>query len=194
LFFLAINLFGLGGELAVLDAPSAGAPAAVRIHSAGALETQDWLERCLVPEGCDWAETLAARAVHRLSGAEGLWTVGQRLSTVAPYALFLMLPVFASLMKLAWRRSGLPYGAHFVFGLHQHAFCFLVLLASAPMPEAVTAWAMLLMFVHGVVAMHRVYGGRWPSTMWRALSVALLYGLALLAVTVAISVAVVLLA
>ena len=98
---------------------------------------------------------------------------------VPPYAVFLMVPVFAGLLRLAWRGTGLTYGAHFVMALHLHAFAFLVLLAADLLPASLDGVAMLLIGAHAVLAARRVYGSGWPGTLARALGVGTVYGLLL---------------
>ena len=100
---------------------------------------------------------------------------------------FLALPLFAALVHSAWRQRGLPYGAHFVFGLHVHAFAFLVLLLAALLPAGADDWALLLIVAHTTLAMRRVYGAPWRATAWRAGAIALAYALALLVGTVGLA-------
>ena len=50
---------------------------------------------------------------------------------MAPYAVFALLPVFAGIVMLAYRRQAMTYGGHFVFSMHMHAFWFIALLLVA---------------------------------------------------------------
>jgi len=45
-----------------------------------------------------------------------------------PKILFLLLPVFAVLLKIIYHRSGILYIRHLIFSFHFHAFVFLILL------------------------------------------------------------------
>ncbi len=45
---------------------------------------------------------------------------------VAPYVIFLLLPVFAGIMMLTYRSRRMTYGEHVVFSLHLHAFWFIL--------------------------------------------------------------------
>ena len=103
---------------------------------------------------------------------------------IAPYAIFLLLPVFAAIVMLAYRGRRRTYGEHFVFSLHLHAFWFLALLAVALLPRDGSDLVLLAIPVYGVMAMRCVYGGGWTLTILRATLVSLLYGVALLAATV----------
>jgi hypothetical protein len=47
----------------------------------------------------------------------------------APRILFLLLPLFALLLKLAYLRSPILYAAHAIFSLHVHAYAFLLFTA-----------------------------------------------------------------
>lgn len=76
----------------------------------------------------------------------------------APTAVFLLLPVFALLLKLLYIRRKRYYVEHFVFGLHTHAFMFLMFSA---MLVGDVPWvqlpAMLWMLVYFFLAMKRFY-------------------------------------
>jgi len=97
----------------------------------------------------------------------------------APYAIFFLLPAFAGLMTLAYRRRGMTYGEHFVFSLHLHAFWFLAAIVLSVLPESSSDVLALAVPVYGVWAMRETYGGRWLPTALRALFVSVLYGMVL---------------
>ncbi len=104
---------------------------------------------------------------------------GQMLGA-APYAAFLLLPVFAGVVALAYRSRRMTYGEHVVFSLHLHSFWFLALLLIALLPSAVGEVIWWVMPVYAVWAMHAVYRGRWGPTLLRAGFVSVAYGVALL--------------
>lgn len=193
LFFLVVGLLGVGTGLALQVDPQPGSRPVIALDSGEATELQTRIARCATPGACGWTETRLTRAAATLWGKDGASAVGQRMASAAPYAVFLMLPVFAGLLRLAWRRQGMPYGAHFVFGLHAHAVAFLVLLAFAPLPDHAGDWAVPLIFGHGVLAMRRVYATGWPATLARAAAVGLAYSLALVVGTLVLTAGAVLL-
>jgi hypothetical protein len=83
----------------------------------------------------------------------------------APVAMFFLLPLFAGLLQLAYLRHHLRYGVHLLFSLHYHAFVFLdLLLREIPWPSPVDALLNLAIPAYLVLALLRVYGGRWWST------------------------------
>src|SRR5690606_19705106 len=82
-----------------------------------------------------------------------------------PTAVFLMLPAFALLLKLLYVRRKRYYVEHFVFGLHTHAFTFLMFTI---MLLGRTNWirlpATLWMLAYFFLAMKRYYGQGWLKT------------------------------
>jgi predicted RNA-binding Zn-ribbon protein involved in translation (DUF1610 family) len=94
-------------------------------------------------------------------------------------AMFLMLPLFALLHKLAYWNRRLHYTEHLVFALHLHAFWFLCLLLTL-LPFTWLSWLVaLLVPAYALAALRRVYGGRWHWLCLRAGLVSIVYGLAL---------------
>jgi hypothetical protein len=100
-----------------------------------------------------------------------------------PYAAFVLLPLFALLLKLAYigrarRYPARPrrYAAHLVFGAHNHAFLFLlgapiVLVPISFVRSALAVWAI----VYLLWSMKSVYGGRWSGVLARALAILFAY-------------------
>jgi hypothetical protein len=100
-----------------------------------------------------------------------------------PYAAFVLLPLFALLLKLVYmgrarRYPARPrrYAAHLVFGAHTHAFLFLlgaliVLLPVAPLRSTLEVWAI----VYLLWSMKSVYGGCWSGVLARALVIFMVY-------------------
>lgn len=82
-----------------------------------------------------------------------------------PQMMFLMLPLFAALLKLLYVGSKRYYVEHFVFALHLHAFaftCYLVMIAVRWPPLIAVLW--MWMFVYLFAAMKRVYRQGWFVT------------------------------
>jgi hypothetical protein len=92
------------------------------------------------------------------------------------YAMFLMLPIYAALLKLAYLDRGRTYGEHVVVGLYLHAMVFFVLLALYVVPWPLLQAALVTwMLAYPYVELRRVYGGSRWGTFWRANAIALLY-------------------
>jgi hypothetical protein len=109
---------------------------------------------------------------------------------LAPYAMFLLLPVFAGIMQLVWRSRRMTYGEHFVFSLHLHSFWFLDLMASNLLLASLGDVLVLLVPIYAMLAMRNVYGASWPAVIARGVMGLLLYGVAL-AATLAITLVIV---
>lgn len=140
---------------------------------------------------CDLSPWICARLKQRYAvepqrlmlELEGLRS---RFASFMPYALFLLVPLFAALMQLAYLQRRLHYAEHLVFALHLHAFWFAGIVLAALAPQPIKSVLILFLLAYGVLAMRTVYGGRWGATLLRAAVVSPLYLLALLAVTVAV--------
>ncbi|HEY1043585.1 MAG TPA: DUF3667 domain-containing protein [Telluria sp.] len=98
----------------------------------------------------------------------------------APYAMLLLMPVFALYLKLLYLGSGRRYGEHFLFALHTNAFAYLQITLMILSP-----WGFLT-FLLGVwlvfylpTAMRRVYGGSRIVTFLRWLVLAFLHAFSL---------------
>ena len=101
-----------------------------------------------------------------------------------PTVLFLILPVFALLLKLLYVRRGWYYSEHLVFGLHTHAFAFVVFSVVALLAAfgGGVGWAGVLASVllcaipvYFVVAQKRVYGQGWIKTVLKSLVLGWVY-------------------
>ena len=119
-----------------------------------------------------------------------------------PTVLFLILPVFALLLKVLYVRRGWFYSEHLVFGLHTDAFAFVVfsvvaLLAvfaggpgwsvvqSPDSYESNPGWLsnilLLTVPVYFLVAQKRVYGQGWIKTVLKSLVLGWVYFFVLIA-------------
>jgi hypothetical protein len=76
--------------------------------------------------------------------------------------VFVLMPVFASMCALVYWRRRQHYGMHLLFTVHLHAFIFAVfLMCLIPGVSAYAAWSAFLILAYLIVALKRVYGGRW---------------------------------
>lgn len=101
-------------------------------------------------------------------------------------AMFLLVPLFALLLKGLYLNRGLRYTEHLVFALHLHAFWFLAGgLAAVPVPP-LRLLLLPAMPVYAFMAARRVYGGRRWATALRGLAISLAYGGVLMVAMVAV--------
>lgn len=81
----------------------------------------------------------------------GLFDAGSKM-------MFLVLPIFALLLKLLYVRSGRLYAEHFVYALHIHSVAFLLLMIDLLLPPWAPGWILMLGFVaYGFLAQRTVY-------------------------------------
>ncbi|MEO8508431.1 MAG: DUF3667 domain-containing protein [Betaproteobacteria bacterium] len=100
-----------------------------------------------------------------------------------PYAMVVLLPVFALLLKLLYlgraRRHPLRprlYSEHLVFAAHDLSFLFLIVMIAVVVPWGVARAALALWaVVYSLRAMKVVYGGRWTGVVARAWFLAVSY-------------------
>ena len=110
--------------------------------------------------------------------------LGERFVANLGAALFVLLPSFALFMKLAYRNRGLRYTEHLVFGLHVHAFWFLMVALTLLPLGGIEDLALLAVPLYTLRAMKNVYGGGF---FWRALRAALVSLLYFLVLALAMS-------
>jgi len=107
-----------------------------------------------------------------------------RLFTIMPRVFFGLLPVFAGIVALFYRRRRFPTAL--VFAVHVHAFAFLIFSLSeaakftkSPVVMAVVGVTSAIVFMLYVLATLRaVFGGRWPMTIAKAIGIGFVYSLA----------------
>jgi hypothetical protein len=98
-----------------------------------------------------------------------------------PRALFLLLPVFAGIVSMFFRRR--RFSQHLIFALHLHATTFVLFSLVQPLNltknQAIVSVAGILMFVVLVVyalkAFRRVYQERWVWILLKSAAIAPLY-------------------
>lgn len=112
--------------------------------------------------------------------------LGERIVANLGAAMFVMLPAYALWLKLLYLNRRLRYTEHLVFALHVHAFWFVALALTVFGPGWVGTVTTFAVPGYTLLAMRRVYGGRWWPLLLRAGVIAALYGLLLLVVSVAV--------
>lgn len=185
LFFLVVGLRATlaGPGLEPLPAPhtesSAAAPTpeprpATRTRYGLEIDmsAEDWAERATVNLGnARLNEAVRARllAVGDLPPEQAVGRMLRSLLENAPKVMFLLLPLYALVLKLLYVRGKRLYVEHFIFALHVHAFVFAVFLIMAVLPvlpPVVQLGILLLPMVYTWAAMRRVYRqGRVKSTV-----------------------------
>ena len=136
-----------------------------------------------------WCQALQQRLEKNAQG-KSVRDVINNLRTGAianlPYAIFFMLPLFALLTKAVYWRRGLYYGEHMVYAFHVHAFTFFVLLLKSQLPRIAGDLIMGYAMIYYLIAMQRVFGGRWWLTLLRYGGTGAVYSFLLVLMTVVV--------
>lgn len=117
---------------------------------------------------------------------EGGRAVFDQVLDVAPPVAFILLPLFALLLKLAYIRHDVFYAEHLVLALHNHSFLFLALAVGIPLDlaheyigpvgEALDTALELWILVYLFVSLKRVYRQSYPKTLLKYVLLFFCYG------------------
>ena len=150
-----------------------------RVQRASDLSEED---RRRLLDGVSKAPTLLQPLIHRL--LEDPAGLQRDVFAAWPKALFVLVPAFAVIVALFYRRR--HFIEHMYFALHLHAFAFLAMTASAvvafahvrPLAIAVGVGVLLWIPIYVHLAFRRVYGGTHFVTALKETGVGLLYAVA----------------
>ncbi|AYA38153.1 DUF3667 domain-containing protein [Hymenobacter oligotrophus] len=106
--------------------------------------------------------------------------VRQRITKNASVSMFVLMPLFALLLKGVYARRKRLYINHLVFSLHLHCFLFVLVLAGMLWTEFVrNDWFDVVLTLapplYLVLALHHVYEQGWAKTIAKALVVSVVY-------------------
>lgn len=110
----------------------------------------------------------AEKRLNAMSPREAIRTLREAFLDNAPTGIFLMMPLFAFILKLLYWRRKRFYVEHFVFALHVHAFAFLLLTAIMLLRNDWVGAVLGVWFVVALyIAMKRVYGQGYLRTLFK---------------------------
>ena len=116
----------------------------------------------------------ALARVDALTRAERATRINNGVRQYLPYVLIVLVPAFALYLKLLYWNRGRLYGEHLVVAFHAQTVAFVVaLIAALPLPDWFGIACLVILGLHGGIALRRVYGGRHWTTVLR---VAMLFG------------------
>ncbi len=143
-----------------------------------------WLRIVPVHTGIDQVDSVLTRRIRELGAMQprqAVQRVARGFFGYIPTVMFILLPIFALVLKLLYIRQGRYYAEHFVFLLHAHSFLFLIFTAMLLIGQAglLGGWVELGLFiwigVYLLLAMRRVYGQGWGMTFVKWWSLAWIY-------------------
>lgn len=170
LFFLLVKLAGTPVGSIEQDGARAKPPVTSVQSAKAAQEPSPWVSRLpLALQG-------KINAFNARPVAEQSRLLGAAFFAYVPYAMFLLMPVFAFYLKLLYLGSGRRYGEHVLFALHSNAFAFamfsLFFLTSFLELGLLTFAMVMWLTFYLPTAMRRVYGGSRLATALRWLVLA----------------------
>lgn len=133
-----------------------------------------------------WLEDITRARLTRLE-AMSPQDAGVELFTAGleglPVTMFVLLPIFAALLKLSMLGTGRYYVEHLAFSVHVHTFWFLALLTASVLSQLTEYFSLLLLVIPGytVFALQHAYDASWGATLVRSIFVWGLYGMVLAA-------------
>ena len=180
LLFFALLKFGPGELIEVKHADSASNEHFVVTDRAPDAETVR-LSSKLKEFNPRWETRL--REIEAMPAGQAATLVKNKFFSYVPYAMFLIMPVFALYLKVLFLGSRRRYGEHMLFALHANAFAFMIL---GLIWVAQTGWIggplFIWLLLYLPLAMQRVYGGKKWLTVARWLALMLVYSATVVAV------------
>lgn len=115
---------------------------------------------------------------------EQLSNLNQTIYKYMSYALFLLLPIFALIMKLIYYRSHKFYYEHLIAAIHYHIIIFIILILSIPIFVLhLPFWLILILifatYVYFVFSLKVVFKQGLGKSILKATLIFLLYGIIL---------------
>lgn len=111
------------------------------------------------------------RRLADMEPREAAETVLGTFFNYVPTMMFVLLPLFAAVLKLLYIRRRRYYAEHFVFLLHVHSFVFILATIMLVFSRWLGRWLDALLvgwiLVYIYLAMKRVYGQGWLKTFWK---------------------------
>jgi len=104
------------------------------------------------------------------------------MSDDLPHLMFILLPMFALLLKIAYMKR--LYFDHLIFSIHLHSAAYVILAMMLPLEELanqhtvlmVLQVALLVYFLaYFVIALRRVYNSSWPAVALKSTAVLFAY-------------------
>jgi hypothetical protein len=103
--------------------------------------------------------------VGHLPHRDAIREVLRDLLEYAPHMVFLLLPLFALILKLLYIRRSRYYAEHFVFALHVHAFVFTMFTVMFVLPwDWINGLFLLWIVLYVWLALRHVYRQGWVRT------------------------------
>jgi hypothetical protein len=130
-----------------------------------------------------------------IRAAENNVQLNRAINSAFPKAMFVLLPLFAFLTYIAWKRKLQRYPAHLYVALHLHAVWFgalaiatvaTIFVRSDSVARLFALAAAVYVFWYVLVALHRVFGDSWVRTIAKGAAVGIVYAACFLVTSLAL--------
>lgn len=120
------------------------------------------------PSASWWAKFMVKQVIKdRLNGS---LSFNRNMGKTIPKLIFVLIPVFAFLLKLIYFRKKIYYYNHVIFSFHFLSFFFLMNLARETanlVSQWITPVIYLLVMLYLVLSLRRVYEEKIMATLWK---------------------------
>jgi len=166
IYFLLLSLPGVGADLSnqvkITGADSAAIDSAARERAANSnlTITVPGAKISGNPNGT-FVERFVRKRSEKFKSMSSLEAVNYFKAAFIKYmpnAVFLLLPVFALILYVLYRKTGRFFAEHLIFALHIHAFSFIALMIGLVLPDALDIIVPLWILVYLFIALRKVYG------------------------------------
>jgi hypothetical protein len=166
------------------DTSAAPADTSERLNVGVTVGGKPWLQDAEVNLPWKWLdERVEANlaAMNKLPPSVAMRRVVDATVEELPKVMFVLLPVFALLLKLLYARRNRFYIEHFVFALHLHALTFILFSVALVIRAEWTIIALwIILPVYTFLAMKRVYQQGWFKTTFKWATLGLVYSVLLI--------------
>jgi hypothetical protein len=109
---------------------------------------------------------------YKDKGTDFVHDFGENFFANTPKIFFLLLPVFALLLKMLYIRRDYFYSEHLVFSIYYYNFFFLagsiyMIFNQIPVVENLVGFIGLWIFLYLLFAMKKMYGQSWRKTIFK---------------------------
>lgn len=171
--FAGVHLFGL--DLGLRFYGDRGVQILRSTQPSVAADHGDGLRLAPVQLILDHVDMLGVRRFAAKSPEDRFNFLHARRAAYVSYFILLLVPAFALALGLFYRNRRRPYAEHLVFGLHCQTFLLLIMLVDAKLPSLLADALSYSVFVYFIIALKRVYGGKWAETAGRGAMILSLY-------------------
>ena len=170
LYFFTLSVSGLQGKdinISINESEAAG-----EVDTSSVIILPEVEDAATEANGSDENSELETYIVNKLKlAAENRDDIISIIYRWLPRLMFILIPVFALLLKFSFKGNGYYYLQHLVFGLHFHSFAFLLALLLMPLSAFNGDWSSYLLLgtiaVYLFIAMRRVYSETTGKTAFK---------------------------